>query len=141
MSQGLPLAGVLVWQNWQVKGLVLGLLVATCITASVFSTTIARVDWEKESRIAVERATKDRQRADAEQEDEQQQKKDDDGAEQADGGSGSAGKAGKEWYLEQKEDGRKDTDMAAAPVSPVRDYHSVAIEEEKKEPPRPLEHI
>ena len=31
MSQGLPLAGVLVWQNWQVKGLVrmLGLLVTS----------------------------------------------------------------------------------------------------------------
>lgn len=130
------------WQGWQVKGLVLGLLVATSITASVFTITIARVDWEKESRIAVERATKARQDADTLHSDEPQLQlqQDDERAARGD----SAGKMGKEWYMEEKEQKANETEMAAAaaaPVSPVRDYHSVAIHEEKKEPPRPLEHI
>jgi hypothetical protein len=140
--QGLPLAGVLVWQGWQVKGLILGLLVATCITASVFSTTIARVDWEKESRAAVERATKARQEADSVHDDEPQQQEQI--TVERSMHDGSAGKVGKEWYLdhdERKEQKSNETELTHAAVSPVQDYHSLAIVEENKESPRPLEHI
>ena len=151
LCQGLPLAGVLVWQNWQVKGLVLGLLVATSITASVFITTIARVDWDKESRAAVERATKDRQDADSQYSDDvpqplpqqqQQQQQQENHAGQS-GQRDSAGKVGKEWYMEEKEQKSYETEMAPAAVSAVHEHHSVLIEdEEKKESPsRPLEHI
>ena len=125
------------------KGLVLGLLLATTITASVFSTTIARVDWEKESRAAVERVNKQKQAAD---------RADDDAPElQQRLGQGvgptphgmrddGADKSSKDWYAEEKEQKSNETELAQA-TAPVRDYHTLAIEEEKKEPPRPLEHI
>ena len=57
---GLPIAAVLVWQSWEVKGLELGLMVAVFITAAVFVFTILRVDWVKESREAVRRVTEER---------------------------------------------------------------------------------
>jgi len=142
MSQGLPFAGLLVWQGWQVKGLVLGLLLATSITASVFVTTIVRVDWEKESRAAVERANRYKMEAEAQHDNDQQRRDevDDEVTLTAIG----AGKGGKDWYMgqeEQKEQKSNEAGATTAPLSPVREYHSVAVDEEKKEPPRPLEHI
>ena len=131
------------WQNWQVKGLVLGLLVATTITASVFVTTIVRVDWEKESHKAVERTMREKMAQDAlsdEQVDEPQQQQQISQPLQFGGAKSAAGKTGKEFY-ESKEESKSggETELAQTTVAPVQDYHTLAIDDEMKEQPsRPL---
>ena len=129
------MAGVLVWQGWEVKGLVLGLLVATSITASVFSVTIARVDWEKESCAAVARVNASNMAAERFAASQKQlQLSDGEDSVQLDQSPIRA----KVTFQDEQKDMKGDA-MELAPTA-VRDYHSMAIEEETKEG-RPLEHI
>ena len=123
------------WQGWEVKGLVLGLMLATSITASVFVTTIVRVDWEKESRAAVARVSASHMAAERFSASQKQLQLD---AEEDSVQLDQSPIRSKVTFQDEQKDMKGDA-MELAP-SAVRDYHSMAIEEETKEG-RPIEHI
>ena len=104
------------------KGLVFGLMSAVLFTAAVFIFTILRVDWEEESKKAVERVTAERMEMDEKEGEEDGERKEE----------GRVGEKRVRWEEEEQKlavNGGGEAEMAGHP-----NYLSVAInEEEKKE--------